>query len=62
MSSPCPTAECWSVSYPDGSIGIVCTSIKCREERPPETQSAGGVGVVALTLVLLAVVLMRALR
>ena len=40
MPSPCPTAECWSVSHPDGSIGIVCTSIKCREERPPETQSA----------------------
>ena len=40
MPSPCPTAECWSVSYPDGSIGIVCTSIKCREERPPEAQSA----------------------
>ena len=62
MSSPCPTAECWSVSYPDSSIGIVCTSIKCREERPPETQSADGVGVVVLTLALLAVVLMRALR
>ena len=38
MSSPCPTAECWSVSYPDGSNGIVCTSIKCREERKPETR------------------------
>lgn len=62
MPSPCQTAECWSISYPDGSLGIVCTSIKCRPERQPEAQSADGFGVVVLTLALLAVAVMRVLR
>lgn len=40
MSRPCPTAECWSVVNAGGSIGVVCTSIKCRPERKPETRPA----------------------